>query len=248
MIWGHPPPFPRKRVLTSYSYREYRKTGRGREPFRTGNGLGDPNHTTAHAETLVLCLQYSLYGAPSVWLLYSPLWLLKEPIYILKKFWLQFPNGLQHTVLLTADGRFSGNVLESYCWITSTFTIPCKFHSSIHKRFSGKGPFYLKTFYKDCFQQCSCNDRFSPLKNVDNFNTWRLGDIVTSALYGTALKPNSWTYSFVEVSGHTLESSQTWGFCIQCLHYNWWNSYKCTVWNCSEAEFMDIRFHWGFWA
>jgi hypothetical protein len=25
------------------------------------------------------------------------------------------------------------------------------------------------------------------------------------------LKPNSWTYNFVEVSGHTLESSQTCG-------------------------------------
>ncbi len=33
------------------------------------------------------------------------------------------------------------------------------------------------------------------------------------------LKPNSWTYNFVEVSGHNFESSQTWGFPIQCLHY-----------------------------
>jgi hypothetical protein len=33
------------------------------------------------------------------------------------------------------------------------------------------------------------------------------------------LKPNSWTYNFVEVSGHNLESSQTWDFRIQCLHY-----------------------------
>jgi hypothetical protein len=32
-------------------------------------------------------------------------------------------------------------------------------------------------------------------------------------------KPNSWTYNFVEVSGHHLESSQTWRFRIQCLHY-----------------------------
>ncbi len=32
-------------------------------------------------------------------------------------------------------------------------------------------------------------------------------------------KPNSWTYNFVEVSGHNLESSQTWGFHIQCLQY-----------------------------
>ncbi len=31
------------------------------------------------------------------------------------------------------------------------------------------------------------------------------------------LKPNSWTYNFVEVSGHNLERSQTRGFCT--LHY-----------------------------
>ncbi len=27
-------------------------------------------------------------------------------------------------------------------------------------------------------------------------------------------KPNSWAYNFIEVSGHNLESSQTWGFSI----------------------------------
>ncbi len=27
-------------------------------------------------------------------------------------------------------------------------------------------------------------------------------------------KPNSWTFNFVEVSGHNLESSQTWCFCM----------------------------------
>ncbi len=32
------------------------------------------------------------------------------------------------------------------------------------------------------------------------------------------LKPNSWPFNFVEVSRHNLESSQTWGSCIQCLH------------------------------
>ncbi len=40
------------------------------------------------------------------------------------------------------------------------------------------------------------------------------------------LKPNSWKYNFVEVSGHGLESSQTWGFRIQCLHYILvWNNF-----------------------
>jgi hypothetical protein len=35
----------------------------------------------------------------------------------------------------------------------------------------------------------------------------------------TVQKRNSWTYNFVEVSGHNLDSSQTWGFRIQCLPY-----------------------------
>ncbi len=32
-------------------------------------------------------------------------------------------------------------------------------------------------------------------------------------------KPNSWTYNFVQVSGHNLESSQTGGFRVQFLQY-----------------------------
>ncbi len=32
-------------------------------------------------------------------------------------------------------------------------------------------------------------------------------------------KTNSWTCKVVEVSGHNLESSQTWCFCIQCFNY-----------------------------
>ncbi len=31
-------------------------------------------------------------------------------------------------------------------------------------------------------------------------------------------KQNSWSYNFVEVSGHNPVSSQTWGFHIKCLH------------------------------
>ncbi len=32
-------------------------------------------------------------------------------------------------------------------------------------------------------------------------------------------KPNSWTYNFVEVSGYNLESSQSWGFCMDFLQH-----------------------------
>jgi hypothetical protein len=33
------------------------------------------------------------------------------------------------------------------------------------------------------------------------------------------LKPNSWTYNFVEVSEYDLDSFETWGFREQCSHY-----------------------------
>ncbi len=42
------------------------------------------------------------------------------------------------------------------------------------------------------------------------------------------LKPNSWTHNLVEVSGHNLESSQTWGFHIQCLHYKLVSHHFCS--------------------
>ncbi len=42
------------------------------------------------------------------------------------------------------------------------------------------------------------------------------------------LKPNSWTYNFVEVSGHNLDSSQTWSYRIQCLHYQPVSNHFCS--------------------
>ncbi len=42
------------------------------------------------------------------------------------------------------------------------------------------------------------------------------------------LKPNSWTYNFVEVSGHIVESSQTWGFRTQSLHFKLVSNYFCS--------------------
>ncbi len=46
------------------------------------------------------------------------------------------------------------------------------------------------------------------------------------------LNPNSWMYcvfNIVDVSGHNLESSQTWGFQIQCLHYKPVSNYFCSM-------------------
>ncbi len=45
----------------------------------------------------------------------------------------------------------------------------------------------------------------------------RLGRDTVYSVYATVQKPNSWTYNFVEVSGHDLESSQTWGFFMDFL-------------------------------
>ncbi len=43
----------------------------------------------------------------------------------------------------------------------------------------------------------------------------------------SSLRWNSWKYNFVEVSGHNLEISQTWGFyhrfCLSTKYYTWTN-------------------------
>ncbi len=48
--------------------------------------------------------------------------------------------------------------------------------------------------------------------------------------YTTLQKPNSWTHNFAEFSGHNLESSQTWGFRIQCLHYKQFQTIPFLLW------------------
>jgi hypothetical protein len=48
------------------------------------------------------------------------------------------------------------------------------------------------------------------------------------------LKSNSWTYDFLQVSGHNLESSQTWGFHIQCFHYKPVSNHFCSSWGGGE--------------
>jgi hypothetical protein len=48
---------------------------------------------------------------------------------------------------------------------------------------------------------------------------WRSKSIFKPWSWPIIQKPNSSTYNFVEVSGHNLESSPTWSFRIQCLHY-----------------------------
>ncbi len=45
------------------------------------------------------------------------------------------------------------------------------------------------------------------------------GEVVKLLEYNGFLKPNSWTSNFVQVSGHNLASSQTWGFSMLCNVY-----------------------------
>ncbi len=59
------------------------------------------------------------------------------------------------------------------------------------------------------------------------------------------LKPNSWTYKIVEVSGHNLESSQTWGFRIQCLHYKPVSNHFCSGGGGGEA--VKSVWKWRLW-
>ncbi len=68
------------------------------------------------------------------------------------------------------------------------------------------------------------------------------------AAYSTSSvqKPNSWTYNFLEVSGHNLESSQTWGTCMDFLNHREGgmvfyqvflpSPLQCTVTNCRNFK------------
>ncbi len=47
----------------------------------------------------------------------------------------------------------------------------------------------------------------------------KLGFLQVAVANTHCLKPNSWIYNFVEVSRHNLESSQTWGFCMNFLNH-----------------------------
>ncbi len=62
---------------------------------------------------------------------------------------------------------------------------------------------------------------FSNVKSCQKKKTKNVQEVTKSLMKRaiTHQKPNSWTYFFVEVSGHKDESSQTRGFRIQCLHY-----------------------------
>ncbi len=54
---------------------------------------------------------------------------------------------------------------------------------------------------------------------INIFQSLQLIRDVFNCFFVTIQKLNSWTNNFVEVSWHNLESSQTWGFHTQCLHY-----------------------------
>ncbi len=59
------------------------------------------------------------------------------------------------------------------------------------------------------------------LLNVHKTQTWWKSHIACrlTVTYSIVKKPNSWMYNFLEISGHNLESSQTWGFCMDFLNH-----------------------------
>ncbi len=59
---------------------------------------------------------------------------------------------------------------------------------------------------------------------------WEVG-IEAENIYSnlSSQEPTSWMYNFVEVSGHNLESSQTWGFCMDFLNHSKGGYVQCTV-------------------
>ncbi len=57
-------------------------------------------------------------------------------------------------------------------------------------------------------------------------------------------KPNLWTDNFVGVSEHNLESSQTWGFRIQCLHYKLVSNNFCSRGGGGGSKIRKQRWLW----
>ncbi len=67
-----------------------------------------------------------------------------------------------------------------------------------------------------------------PIGNSDCVPPNSLADNTQCTASQCNLKLNSWTYNFVEVSGHNLESYQTWGFHIKCLPYKPIENHFCS--------------------
>jgi hypothetical protein len=58
------------------------------------------------------------------------------------------------------------------------------------------------------------------------------------------LKPKSWTYNFLEVSGHNIDSSQTWGFRTQCLHYKPVTNHFCSDFCTNYIQEFGLWWGW----
>ncbi len=80
-------------------------------------------------------------------------------------------------------------------------------------RYSGRGRLTV----------CTLAVSYNPFKQLGIFLT------VSDTCALAEQKPNSWTFNFIEVSGHNLESSQTYGFCMD-------------FWNHREGVWISIRF------
>ncbi len=60
-----------------------------------------------------------------------------------------------------------------------------------------------------------------------------------------SLKLNSWTYNFIAVSGHNLESSQTWGFLMDFLQHRQGGMVSYQVFLLSPLQGPNSWKHWS---
>ncbi len=103
---------------------------------------------------------------------------------------------------------------------TPLFNLSTYTYTWFYAFFSSKSTTYSIQDYVLCFVNIFNLFEYEPNKctpkgsiSCKTFSMYKKG--VTPIV----LKPNSWTYNFVEVSGHNLESSQTWGSCMDFLKH-----------------------------
>jgi hypothetical protein len=71
--------------------------------------------------------------------------------------------------------------------------------------------------YREEHKPSSCTYMYNFFVHVYLMTDTRMSYIALA--WDLAWKPNSWTYNFIEVSGHNIQSSQTWGVCMDFIYH-----------------------------
>ncbi len=124
-------------------------------------------------------------------------------------------------VFLTRNPEWLGNVLEGLATRPHSFIVSPLFPDSLIY-YSIIGPPVRLLFV---LAQMKKTNAFLP-RIKEMYRKCRPAMRLSNHFYN--LKPNSWTYNFVNVSGHNVESSQTWGFRMQCLYYTPFSIHFCS--------------------